>query len=142
MNYNEYDNELKSAEKLSVEEKPVEKLSVEEKPVEEEPVEEEPVEEEPVEEEPVEKLSVEEEPVEEESVEEKPVEEKKRKKKKRCEHCRGKLGLFTFTCKCGMILCQTHLSPHNHTCSFDYMKEKKDLIERNNPKLGEKFIRI
>ena len=117
MNYNEYDNELKSAEKLSVEEKPVEKLSVEEKPVEEESVEEE-------------------------SVEEKPVEEKKRKKKKRCEHCRGKLGLFTFTCKCGMILCQTHLSPHNHTCSFDYMKEKKDLIERNNPKLGEKFIRI
>ena len=97
-----------------------------------------------------EKLSVEEkggqeeqeEPVEEKPVEEKPVEEKKRKKKQRCEHCRTKLGLFTFTCKCGMVLCQTHLSPHNHSCSFDYMKEKKDLIEKNNPKLGEKFIRI
>ena len=95
MNSNKYDNELKSAEKISVEEEP------EEKP-----------------------------------------EEKKRKKKKRCEHCRVKLRLFTFTCKCGMVLCQTHLSPHNHVCSFDYMKEKKNLIEKNNPKLGEKFVRI
>ena len=68
--------------------------------------------------------------------------EKKRKKKQRCGHCKSKLGLFTFTCKCSMVLCQKHLSPHNHSCSFDYMKEKKDLIEKNNPKLGEKFIRI
>ena len=117
MNSTKYDNELNSAEKLSVEEKGEQEEPVEEKPVEEKPVEEKPV-------------------------EEKPVEEKKRKKKQRCENCRVKLGLFTFTCKCGMILCQTHLSPHNHTCSFDYMKEKKELIEKNNPKLGEKFVRI
>jgi hypothetical protein len=122
MNSTKYDNELNSDEKLSVEEKGGQEEQVEEKPVEEKPVEEKPVEEKPV--------------------EEKPVEEKKRKKKQRCEHCRTKLGLFTFTCKCGMVLCQTHLSPHNHSCSFDYMKEKKDLIEKNNPKLGEKFIRI
>jgi hypothetical protein len=130
MNSTKYDNELNSAEKLSVEEKGEQEEQEEQE--EEEPVEEKPVEEKPVEEK----------PVEEKPVEEKPVEEKKRKKKQRCEHCRVKLGLFTFTCKCGMILCQTHLSPHNHSCSFDYMKEKKDLIEKNNPKLGEKFIRI
>jgi hypothetical protein len=77
-----------------------------------------------------------------EKPEEKPEEKPVKKKKKKCQHCKTKLGLFIFTCKCGMILCQTHLSPHNHSCSFDYMKEKKDLIEKNNPKLGEKFIRI
>ena len=120
MNSTKYDNELNSDEKLSVEEKGGQEEQ--EEPVEEKPVEEKPVVEKPV--------------------EEKPVEEKKRKKKQRCEHCRTKLGLFTFTCKCSMVICQTHLSPHNHSCSFDYMKEKKDLIEKNNPKLGEKFIRI
>ena len=90
-----------------------------------------------------EKLSVEEKLEEEpvEKLEEEPV-EKKRKKKNKCEHCMSKLGLFTFTCKCSMVLCQKHLSPHNHSCTFDYVKEKKDLIEKNNPKLGEKLIRI
>jgi len=65
-----------------------------------------------------------------------------KKKKNKCQHCKKKLGLFLFTCKCDLILCQKHLSPHNHSCTFDYMKEKKDLIEKNNPKLGEKFIKI
>ena len=135
MNSTKYDNELNSAEKLSVEEKG-------EQEEQEEQGEQEEQEEQEEQGEPVEEKPVEEKPVEEKPVEEKPVEEKKRKKKQRCENCRVKLGLFTFTCKCGMILCQTHLSPHNHSCSFDYMKEKKDLIEKNNPKLGEKFIRI
>jgi len=128
MNSNEYDNELQSAEKLSVEEKhPEEKLSVEEKHPEEKPPEEKPPEEKPP---------------EEKHPEEKPPKEKKPKKKNRCEHCRVKLGLFAFSCKCGMNLCQKHLCPHNHACTFDYMKEKKEIIERNNPKLGEKFIKI
>ena len=135
MNSTKYDNELNSAEKLSVEEKG-------EQEEQEEQGEQEEQEEQEEQGEPVEEKPVEEKPVEEKPVEEKPVEEKKRKKKQRCENCRVKLGLFTFTCKCGMILCQTHLSPHNHTCSFDYMKEKKELIEKNNPKLGEKFVRI
>jgi len=140
MNSTKYDNELNSAEKLSVEEKGEQEEQEEQGEQEEQEEQEEQGE--PVEEKPVEEKPVEEKPVEEKPVEEKPVEEKKRKKKQRCENCRVKLGLFTFTCKCGMILCQTHLSPHNHTCSFDYMKEKKELIEKNNPKLGEKFVRI
>jgi hypothetical protein len=132
MNSTKYDNELNSAEKLSVEEKEGQEEQEEQGEQGEQEEQDEPVEEKPVEEK----------PVEEKPVEEKPVEEKKRKKKQRCEHCRVKLGLFTFTCKCSMVLCQKHLSPHNHLCTFDYVKEKKDLIEKNNPKLGEKFIRI
>ena len=122
MNSNEYDNELKSAEKLSVEEKNPEEKHPEEKPPEEKQLEEKNPEEKPS--------------------EEKKTEEKKPKKKNRCGHCRVKLGLFAFSCKCGMDLCQKHLCPHNHACTFDYMKEKKEIIERNNPKLGEKFIKI
>ena len=132
MNSNEYDNELKSAEKLSVEEKNPEEKHPEEKPPEEKPSEEK----HPEEKKPEEK------PSEEKKPEEKKPEEKKPKKKNRCGHCRVKLGLFAFSCKCGMNLCQKHLCPHNHACTFDYMKEKKEIIERNNPKLGEKFIKI
>jgi hypothetical protein len=132
MNSNEYDNELKSAEKLSVEEKNPEEKHPEEKPPEEKPSEEK----HPEEKKPEEK------PSEEKKPEEKKPEEKKPKKKNRCGHCRVKLGLFAFSCKCGMNLCQKHLCPHNHACTFDYMKEKKEIIERNNPKLGENFIKI
>ena len=137
MNSNEYDNELKSAEKLSVEEKNPEEKHPEEKPPEEKQLEEKNPEEKPSEE-----KKPEEKPTEEKKPEEKKTEEKKPKKKNRCGHCRVKLGLFAFSCKCGMDLCQKHLCPHNHACTFDYMKEKKEIIERNNPKLGEKFIKI
>lgn len=65
-----------------------------------------------------------------------------KKKKSRCNHCKCKLGLIIFTCKCGQILCQTHLNPHNHNCSFDYVKEKKEQIQKNNPKLGSKMEKI
>mgnify|MGYP005632857125 FL=1 len=69
-------------------------------------------------------------------------ETKKSQKKIKCCQCRKKLGLFQFTCKCGKIFCQTHLSPHNHNCTYDYKKEKKELIINNNPKLASKMIKI
>jgi len=65
-----------------------------------------------------------------------------KKKKIKCCQCRKKLDMFQFTCKCGKIFCQTHLSPHNHNCSYDYKKEKKELITTNNPKLASKMIKI
>ena len=64
------------------------------------------------------------------------------KKKQKCQFCKCKLGMISFTCKCGMLLCQTHLNPHSHQCKFDYVKEKKDLLEKNNPKLGQKLVKI
>lgn len=65
-----------------------------------------------------------------------------KKKKKRCQFCNCKLGMISFTCKCDMLLCQKHLNPHCHNCKFDYIKEKKDLLEKNNPKLGQKLVKI
>ena len=65
-----------------------------------------------------------------------------KKKKNKCACCKKKLGLIIFTCKCGHIYCQTHLNPHNHNCQFDYVKEKKDQLIKENPKLGSKFEKI
>ena len=65
-----------------------------------------------------------------------------KKKKNRCTCCNKKIGLIVYTCKCGNIYCQTHLSPHNHNCQFDYIKEKKDQLIKQNPKLGSKFEKI
>ena len=65
-----------------------------------------------------------------------------KKKKIKCNHCKCKLGMIHFTCKCGLILCQKHLNPHSHNCSFDYVKEKKEQIQKNNPKLESKMVRI
>ena len=67
---------------------------------------------------------------------------KKKKIKPKCQFCNCKLGMISFTCKCGMLLCQKHLNPHSHNCKFDYVKEKKDLLEKNNPKLGNKLVKI
>lgn len=67
---------------------------------------------------------------------------KQKKKKTKCQFCNCKLGLISYTCKCGMLLCQKHLNPHSHDCKFDYVKEKKDLLEKNNPKLGTKLVKI
>ena len=71
-----------------------------------------------------------------------PENKKNKKKKQKCQFCNCKLGMISFTCKCGMLLCQKHLNPHSHDCKFDYVKEKKDLLEKNNPKLGEKLVKI
>ena len=63
-------------------------------------------------------------------------------KKKKCGHCRKKLGIIYFICKCGKILCQTHLNAHSHNCSYDYALEKKNKLETENPKLNQKMIKI
>jgi len=63
-------------------------------------------------------------------------------KRIKCHQCKKKLKMIHYTCKCLNTYCQKHLSGHSHSCTFDYVKEKKELIEKNNPKLGEKFEKI
>ena len=62
--------------------------------------------------------------------------------KKKCKQCNCKLKLIVFTCKCGHIFCQKHLGAHSHNCTYDYKNEKKEKIEKENPKLGQKFETI
>jgi len=60
---------------------------------------------------------------------------KPEKKKPRCSHkeCRKKLGLISFTCKCGQIFCVAHQSPHSHECSYDHGQDKRNDIQTRNP---------
>ena len=66
----------------------------------------------------------------------------KKKKKIKCYHCKKKLDMMVFECKCGHKFCVTHLNRHSHNCKYDYAKEKKEEIVKNNPKMGEKFVCI
>jgi hypothetical protein len=58
-----------------------------------------------------------------------------KKKKHRCSHkeCRKKLGLISFTCKCGQIFCVAHQSPHSHECTYDHGSDKRNDIQSKNP---------
>tara|TARA_B100000214_G_C23596022_1_gene458517 strand:+ start:149 stop:418 length:270 start_codon:yes stop_codon:yes gene_type:complete len=70
------------------------------------------------------------------------TEKKKKKKKQKCSECGKKLGIISYTCKCGKVFCSKHLNPHSHKCTFDYKNEKRIELEKNNPKLGHKFEKI
>ncbi len=66
------------------------------------------------------------------------------KKKPRCFHCKKKLKLteLDFKCKCGNIFCLHHFNPHSHNCSFDYLTNKRNLIQKNNPKMCVQCIEV
>jgi len=66
------------------------------------------------------------------------------KPKERCFHCNKKLKMteLIFICKCTHKFCQLHLTPHSHKCSFDYLKERKDIINKNNPKMCIQCIEV
>ncbi len=72
----------------------------------------------------------------------KPKQEKK--SKPRCHCCRKKLKMteLNFKCKCGHRFCQLHLNPHSHNCTFDYLKERQDLIKQKNPKMCIQCIEV
>lgn len=65
-------------------------------------------------------------------------------KKPRCHCCRKKLKMteLNFICKCGYTFCQIHLNPHSHECSFDYLKERQELIKQKNPKMCIQCIEV
>ena len=70
--------------------------------------------------------------------------ETKKSKKPRCHCCRKKLKMteLNFICKCNHTFCQLHLNPHSHKCTFDYFKERQDLIKQKNPKMCIQCIEV
>ena len=64
------------------------------------------------------------------------------KNKIRCAQCMKKLSMMSFECKCGNMYCITHQTPHMHNCSYNYKNDLQNKIEKDNPKLGQKLIKI
>ncbi len=59
----------------------------------------------------------------------------------RCEHCRKKLGVMEYKCKCEKLFCITHLQPEIHNCTFDYKKEGL-LILKKQMEIGPLISKI
>lgn len=48
----------------------------------------------------------------------------------RCEHCKKKLGVMEYKCKCGKLFCITHLHAEEHNCTFNYKEEGQNILKK------------
>jgi hypothetical protein len=48
----------------------------------------------------------------------------------RCAECKKKLGVMEYKCKCGKILCISHLRAEEHICTYDYKSEGKEYLKK------------
>lgn len=63
----------------------------------------------------------------------------------KCFICKKNVGLIGFQCKCDKEkhFCALHRHAEQHNCTFDYKKEQKDKIKRENPIIeSDKIIKI
>ena len=51
----------------------------------------------------------------------------------KCYHCNKKLKTLFFTCKCKYTFCLNHQIPELHNCTFDFKKQFKEELKKNNP---------
>ena len=58
-----------------------------------------------------------------------------KKKNKKCSNCKKNLSLINFDCKCGKSFCNKCRMPEFHNCTFDWMKEGKEQLKIDNPKI-------
>ena len=65
-------------------------------------------------------------------------------KKPKCFQCKKKLKMteLMFICKCDHSFCHPHLNPHSHKCQYDYLKERREAIQKNNPKMCIQSIEV
>ena len=60
--------------------------------------------------------------------------------KLRCNSCNKKIGLHSYECKCDGIYCTQCRYPDIHNCSYDFIKEKKEILNKQNPQIKSKQI--
>ena len=56
-------------------------------------------------------------------------------KKNKCAHCRKKLGMMAFECKCGKMFCILHKDPEAHNCTYDFKGKSRE-------RLGEQLVKV
>lgn len=64
-----------------------------------------------------------------------------REKNKRCslDGCNKKLRLTDMSCKCGFRFCGAHRVWSDHKCTYDYKKNERVILEKNNERVvGDK----
>lgn len=61
-----------------------------------------------------------------------------------CFVCKKKVGLLGFKCKCGdEQFCSKHRMPESHDCKYDFKKEQREKLMRENPVIiSDKIIKI
>ena len=59
-----------------------------------------------------------------------------------CQNCKRKT-LLKITCKCELTVCFDCRYPELHDCKFDYQKEAKEKLTKDNPiVISEKLVKI
>lgn len=53
----------------------------------------------------------------------------------RCSKCTKKKSTIIEKCKCDNYFCLNCLPFFNHDCKFDWRKDKKDYLNKTNPKI-------
>ena len=53
--------------------------------------------------------------------------------RKLCWDCGRKTSMAGYDCRCGYSFCRKHRIPETHSCGFNYVKEGKDFLTRDNP---------
>lgn len=62
------------------------------------------------------------------------LQEKESSGKLRCFHCNKKLGIIMIMkCHCNQYFCSAHRYMEVHNCSYNYKREGKKKLERENP---------
>ena len=64
---------------------------------------------------------------------ESPKEASKQVNKSKCWKCNKKVGLLGFECSCQFTFCKHCRYAEDHDCSFDFSKNGKEQIKKNNP---------
>lgn len=54
----------------------------------------------------------------------------------KCWHCSKKVGIVKVACKCGYVFCPKHRLSETHDCTFDYVKQHKEKLMRENPTIA------
>jgi len=47
------------------------------------------------------------------------------------EECKRKLPLTAYTCRCNLYFCDSHKSPEDHECSYNYFEENQKKMKEN-----------
>ena len=57
--------------------------------------------------------------------------------------CKKKLDLVPFECKCSLKFCTEHRLPEAHNCTYNFKKNGREILKKNNPVvINQKIITI